>query len=474
MTQETLQTLQELLLSTPRDEFASKLGAWKSDLKAEYGGAGDERKAEIAEAIMENAVDLQSGLADWGLKCSRFCSCEPCRSVEDAVLVGESHQSLAQLKEWGRQDLAEAAEAEIAGLQASNLLKLTRMSLRGECNTWWGNDYATGLRASMRRGASMVTTNPVLVNLARLDDPDTWTPVRDRLQADNPSFGPVDLAYALTVQVVAYNARLLRPVWELTDRDAGYVSLQLSPKGADNAEVMISEAKAVWGQLEQELGGVPNCVFKVPGTKAGIEVAAELTACCMGVNVTVNFSLPQQIAFAGAIEKYSTVPVSYRTQMDGRLDDPVGEEIKDCVSDWEEVKKWCTTAIRQREYKLLNLSPQRGGLGFTKSRPLPASGRGPWNILRSIHNEPDVPLCLTVFPNRQTEFDAEPRELDPNGMWTPLPEGYLDKLNKSKLFRQAYEPDGMGVDEFDSYLPVVKTLTEFCTKYDEFLAWVAG
>jgi transaldolase len=215
-------------------------------------------------------------------------------------------------------------------------------------------------------------------------------------------------------------------------------------------------------------------VFKVPGTKAGIDVAGELTSCKMGVNVTVNFSLPQQIAFAGIIEKCSNTKVSYRTQMDGRLDDPVGEELQEFMPDWEEVKTWCTTAIRQREYKLLCFEPQRGGLGFKKSRPLPASGRGAWNILRSIHSEPEVPLFRTVLPNRQEEFDAEPRELDPNGMWAPLPEGVLDKLYKSKLFRQGYDPDGMTVDEFDTYLPVVATLTQFEEGYDDFVAWVSG
>jgi hypothetical protein len=50
----------------------------------------------------------------------------------------------------------------------------------------------------------------------------------------------------------------------------------------------------------------------------------------------------------------------------------------------------------------------------------------------------------------------------------------MEKLYKSKLFRMGYEPDGMTVDEFDSYLPVVRTLNEFCGKYDEFLAWVSG
>ena len=85
--------------------------------------------------------------------------------------------------------------------------------------------------------------------------------------------------------------------------------------------------------------------------------------------------------------------------MDGRLDDPVGEELEAAgVADFAEVKKWCTTLVRQREYRLLSKAPQAGGVGLYKSYPLPAAGRGPWNILRSIHNEPEVPLYITIFP----------------------------------------------------------------------------
>jgi hypothetical protein len=160
--------------------------------------------------------------------------------------------------------------------------------------------------------------------------------------------------------------------------------------------------------------------------------------------------------------------------MDGRVDDPIGLELKEAVVlDWEKVKTWATTIIRQREYGMLCLPPEQGGLGFIRSFCLGASGRGPHNILRSICNGP-APLFLTVFPNRQVEFDAKPRELNPNALWQPLPEGILEKLFKSRLFRQAYEPDGMNVDQFDTFLPVERTLEEFNTKYDAFVAWCGG
>lgn len=472
MNDRSIRLLQRLIFYTDPSDLATELQALRAEQKAYALSVTDEKeKQEVCELLAENAIDLRSVLADWHLK-------DRCRhgdlALTDEALAAEAEQNLALVEELGGAEIAAAARQKIEALQRSNLARLTRMSLAGECNTFWGNDYASHLREAMRRGAAMCTTNPQLVNIARQEAPEYWTPIRDALQKRFPHYDPIQLAYAMTIEVVLYNARLLRPIWELTGGLMGYVSLQLSPKIAFDAEKMIEEGKWVWEQLTCGLDGPPNCVFKLPGTKAGIEACQEVTSCGMGVNITVNFSLPQQIAFAGAIEKYSTARVCYRTQMDGRLDDPVGEELKELgVTDWEEVKTWATTAIRQREYRMLCFPPTEGGLGCQKSFPLPASGRGPWNILRSLNSGP-VPTFITVFPPRQEEFDAEPRELNPNGVWTPVPSDIKEKLFKSKLFRMAYEPDGMTVEEFDSYLPVTRTLQAFSEQYDDFVAWVSA
>ncbi|MCX7597760.1 MAG: hypothetical protein N2512_02685 [Armatimonadetes bacterium] len=451
------------------DELAALM--FRTEPKSYLDRLAEWRKTAAEELIAENAIDMGSVLPDWNLTSQARHGAEAlCREALDEAI----RESLALLRERGREDLVTAVQEELAALAASNLARLTRMTLSGQANTHWGNDYAAHLRRAMRRGACLVTTNPVLVNIARKEDPDYWTPVRDRLREAHPTYGPAELAYAMTVQVVVANARLLRPIWELTGGKIGYVSLQLSPKRAHDAEAMVSEARWVYAQLAEQLGGTPNTVFKLPATRAGLDACCAVTAEGMGVNITVNFSLPQHIAFAGAIEANSTAPVSFRTHMDGRLDDPVGEELQAAgVSDWAEVKTWCSTAIRQREYRMLCHKPQDGGLGLTKAHPLPASGRGPWNILRSVNNGP-VTIFVTVFPDKQAEFDSQPREIHPRGMWTPLPEGTLDKLLKSRLFRMAYEPDGMTVEEFDTYLPVVRTLEQFGQGYDEFVAWVAG
>jgi len=318
MTDRGLRVLQRLVFHTEPSDLAGELQAFRAEQKAvAVSSPCPNAKQEALELLAENAIDLCSVLADWHLKCA-------CRHGDlalcDGALAQEAETNLALVEELGGKDLAAAAREKIAALGRSNLARLTRMSMAGECNTWWGNDFASGLRESMRKGGAMCTTNPQLVNIAREEAPEYWTPIRDALQQRYTDYSPTQLAYAMTI-----NARMLRPIWLLTGGRMGYVSLQLSPKAADDAAAMVREGQWVWEQLANGLDGVPNCVFKLPGTRAGVEACQELTSCGMGVNVTVNFSLPQQIAFAGAIERYSTAPVSYRTQMDGRIDDPIGD-----------------------------------------------------------------------------------------------------------------------------------------------------
>jgi len=475
MRDEDIELLQNLVFRTAPQDLSNTLDSWREELNDEYAKASENRQDEIAQMVYENAIDLQSVLADWWLKKNALVDSGAVEKLTDDELSAEAANDYALLAQWQRDELVVRAKAEVAQMESSNLVHLARMALAGEVNTFWGNDYAAHLREAMRKGACLVTTNPQLVNIARQEEPERWTPVRDQMRAENPNMDALQLAYEMTIAVVVANCKLLRPIWELTDERIGYVSLQLNPKNSDDADSMVKQANYVWPRLEEALGGIPNTVFKVPGTKAGLTAAAELTSNRMGVNITVNYSLPQQIAFGAVIEKNSIAPVSFRTQMDGRLDDPVGEELQEAgVSDWEEVKTWCTTAIRQREYRLLCMDPMRGGMGLKKTNMLPASGRGAWNILRSIHREPEVSCFITIFPNRQEEFDSEPRELNPDGMWTPVPPEIIEKLYKSELFRKAYEPDGMTVDEFDNFLPCVRTLKGFSDSFDDFVKWVAS
>jgi transaldolase len=247
------------------------------------------------------------------------------------------------------------------------------------------------------------------------------------------------------------------------------VSFQLNPKKADDADAMIADAEEIFAELRSRFeDGEPNIVFKVPGTYAGIPVAEALTGQGIGINVTVNYTVPQQVAFGAAIEK-GNAKHSYLTNMDGRLDDPVAEELGEGKADQaDKASTWAGIAVAKKAHKILHTM-----LGYKRSILLDASGRGPWHITRSLPGPEDHPIHKTVFPDKQVEFDSEEVAIEPT-LSDEVPKAMLDKLYGSKLFRQAYEVNGLDPLEFDAFPPAVDTLTSFSEQYDEFVEWCAG
>jgi transaldolase len=91
---------------------------------------------------------------------------------------------------------------------------------------------------------------------------------------------------ALAIQDVQQAADLLLPVYEETDEADGFVSLEVSPHKADDADATVAEAKRLWVSL-----GRRNVMIKVPATAAGLIALRALLAEGINVNVTLLFSV---------------------------------------------------------------------------------------------------------------------------------------------------------------------------------------
>lgn len=112
-------------------------------------------------------------------------------------------------------------------------------------------------------------------------------------------------------------------------------------------------------------------MFKIPGTRAGLDAVRRLTRGGIPVTVTVNASVDQQLAFGEAIE--GSAPLSFLVVMMGRLDNPVRDELVEAgLPDALEVSRWASVAVLRRAYPLLY--EERG---YGRSAILAASMRGP-------------------------------------------------------------------------------------------------
>ncbi len=152
-------------------------------------------------------------------------------------------------------------------------------------------DFAALIRDCSVTGA---TSNPTIFARA-ITGSDSYDEQLRRLGADRARDGR-ELFFALALDDVRAAARELRPVFDRSGGQDGFVSFECTPDLADDTDGTIAQATDLWQRL-----GQPNVMIKVPGTEAGLPAIEELTRRGINVNVTLLF----------AIERYEQVMDAY-------------------------------------------------------------------------------------------------------------------------------------------------------------------
>ncbi|MET3117295.1 transaldolase [Undibacterium sp. GrIS 1.8] len=101
--------------------------------------------------------------------------------------------------------------------------------------------------------------------------------------------------FELAISDLTQAAALLLPIFKVTDSLDGWVSLEVSPLLANDAEGTIAEAKRLY-----RAANCPNLFIKIPGTPAGLKAIEESIFAGVPVNVTLLFSSQQYLAAAEA------------------------------------------------------------------------------------------------------------------------------------------------------------------------------
>ena len=93
---------------------------------------------------------------------------------------------------------------------------------------------------------------------------------------------------ALSQRDVQSAADEFRLVYDRTDGNDGYVSLEVNPHLAHDTNGTVKEARRLWGELNR-----PNVFIKVPATIEGLPAIQQLISEGINVNVTLLFGLPR-------------------------------------------------------------------------------------------------------------------------------------------------------------------------------------
>jgi transaldolase len=106
---------------------------------------------------------------------------------------------------------------------------------------------------------------------------------------------PEALFFELAIEDLRRAADAFLPIHERTAGLDGWVSLEVSPLLAHDADTTVEVAKALDNQAAR-----PNLLIKIPGTKEGLLAIEEAIATGIPVNVTLLFSADQYAAAADA------------------------------------------------------------------------------------------------------------------------------------------------------------------------------
>ncbi len=305
--------------------LASFVPRWNLLDSARHGPAVLSR--EELQAWAQKAADLAVRVAAEQPEAARQLLADRLAEAAVRFKAEAAPDPAAAARAWVGDSLEDHLAAYRRAVEGSNLRRIAELRAEGKTRSEFSNDYAAFLPYALHLGASFVTCNPPLVDIAWQADPPRWNAVADRLLAADPTASGDDLARQLTLEVVLSNMHLLRPIFLLTGGQTGCVSLQVNPKRHDDADSMIADATSIYQELRRRLnGGVPNVVFKLPATRAGLLACRALTAEAIGVNITVNFALFQHLRFADEIQRGQAI-FSVLSHMSGRLAFPVRDEL---------------------------------------------------------------------------------------------------------------------------------------------------
>jgi transaldolase len=148
----------------------------------------------------------------------------------------------------------------------------------------------TELQRLVRDGVTGLTSNPTIFRAAVLDS-DRYV---DRIAA-LAGRSPLEIYERLAVEDVRAAADVLAPVFARTGGMDGFVSLEVAPALADDAEGTVAAARELWAHVDR-----PNAMIKIPGTPAGVEATRRAIADGINVNVTLLFSVSRYAAIIDA------------------------------------------------------------------------------------------------------------------------------------------------------------------------------
>lgn len=347
-------------------------------------------------------------------------------------------------------------------MKTQELSPLARTVAETATDIWNDSCAVDELAYAIAFGAVGATANPTIVVDVWNKEPGHWADRVRALAVEQPGWSEVELAWAVVQEMTVRGAALLAPTFEAHGGRQGRLSIQTDPTLFRSADRMVAQATH-FATL------APNIIVKFPATAAGIAAIEEATFRGVSINATVSFSVAQAIAAAEAVER----GLSRREAAGERTDSmgPVITLMMGRLEDWLRVLAdrggvivhpsalpWSGIAVFKRAYGVFR------DRGF-RARLLGAAIRHHLHWSELIGGD----VIITMPSSWQKRFNASGLEVRPR-IDDPVDPVLVDELRlRFPDFERALEPDGLRVDEFETFAPSARTLRTFIASYHELL-----
>ena len=232
-------------------------------------------------------------------------------------------------------------------------------------------------------GISGITTNPTIFEQAisgtTYYDGAIEVDVR---RTDEPAGA---LYRRLVIDDIQQAADVLRPVYDATDGQDGFVSVEVSPYLAHDTPGSIEEARRLWREV-----GRDNVMIKIPGTREGVPAIQRLIGEGINVNVTLLFSreacrlvrdaymagLETLVAHGASIDRVAGAASMFVSRVDVLVENVLHDRIADATGDERDALKGllgrvgiANAKLAYQDWKQANASSRWQALAARGGRP---------------------------------------------------------------------------------------------------------
>ena len=164
-------------------------------------------------------------------------------------------------------------------------------------SVWYDNIQRAMLQSGelqrlMKEGIRGMTSNPTIFKNAIVNGREYQADIAALVRQETP---PIEIYESLAIADVGAAADVFRALFDQSQGEDGYVSIEVSPFLAHETQATVEEARRLFATLQR-----PNIMIKVPATPAGLPAVRTLIGEGINVNVTLLFSVEvyRQVAAA--------------------------------------------------------------------------------------------------------------------------------------------------------------------------------